>query len=754
MTAHLDEFQGHIGRTYQESTPWYPEPRYPSKDAPNVVLILIDDMGFAQLGCYGSSIETPHIDALAANGLRYTNFHVTPVCSPTRAALLTGRNPHTVGMRQVANFNTGFPNMTGRITRHASTLGEVLGSAGYATFAVGKWHLTPTEEISAAGPHDDWPCQRGFMRFYGFLEGETDQFYPELVYDNHPVSPPGGPEDGYHLSEDLVDHAIEFIHDSKGVRPDRPFFLYLAFGATHSPHQAPSSYLAKYKGRFDEGWDVARDQWFGRQRESGLLPQGTQLAPRNRGVKPWDELTESERRFACRLQEAFAAFLDHTDVQIGRLMDDLQAMGELDNTIVLLLSDNGASQEGGPTGVLHEMLYFNGIQEDPEAAVARLDDIGTHRSHSNYPWGWAQAGNTPFKWYKQNTHEGGVHVPLIVSWPARIPDPGAVRHQFHFVNDVAPTIYELAGVTPPETVAGHAQLPLAGVSLGYSLFKADEPTHKEVQYFESSGHRAIWKDGWKAVTRHRPGVSYDEEAWELYHVEEDYSECNDLAAEMPDKLAELVEAWWEEAERYGALPLDDRGFELFGIRSNRRSPHSGGGRYVYRPPMSPIAAGAAPGFGGQGGFEMSVDVERSAGADGVLYAAGTANAGFSFFVKEERLTFDYNAFGRHDVVMSPQTLPTGRVELGVRFRREGRSATVTLVVDGDEVANGEIPFAMRMMSSSGSSIGRDHGSPVSGLYEGEFPFAGKIHKVEVQMLRRTPDREDAAARFRAEQVRQ
>lgn len=753
MAAHLEEFQGTIGRTYQESTPWYPEDRHPGDDAPNVVVVLIDDMGFAQLGCYGSTIETPNIDRLAAGGLRYTNFHVTPVCSPTRAALLTGRNPHAVGMRQVANFNTGFPNMRGRITRHAATMGEVLGDGGYATFAVGKWHLTPTEEASAAGPHRDWPCQRGFDRFYGFLDGETDQFYPELVYDNHPISPPATPEEGYHLSEDLVDHAIEFIHDSKGVRPDRPFFLYLAFGATHSPHQAPAEYLEKYRGRFDHGWDAAREQWFRRQVESGLISPDVELAPRNPGVKPWEELTDNEKALACRLQEAFAAFLDHTDAQVGRLVADLEAMGQLDNTILLVLADNGASQEGGPTGVLHEMLYFNGVPEDPDKAVSRLDDIGTPRSHCNYPWGWAQAGNTPFRWYKQNTHEGGVHVPLIVHWPATVADPGGVRRQFHSVNDLAPTVYELVGVAPPDTFNGYEQLPISGTSLAYSITDPDVSTRKKVQFFESSGHRAIWVDGWKAVTRHRPGDSYDDDVWELYHVDEDPSECRNLADEMPDRVAEMVESWWKEAETHGALPLDDRGVELFRVRPNRRSPHSVDGRYSYRLPLSPIPPAAGPGFGGGGGFKVIAEVDRPAGTGGVLYASGTVNAGFSLFVKDERLVFDYNAFGEHTIVTSPGPLPVGGSRLSVEFRRSGRQAVASLVVNGDQVAAVDVPFAMRMMSSSGSSVGSDHGSPVSDQYEGSFPFEGSLLRLEVETIRR-PGSDDAQARYRAEMIRQ
>ncbi|MCU0261632.1 MAG: arylsulfatase, partial [Ilumatobacteraceae bacterium] len=454
--------QQRIGRTVAESEPWFEEPPHPGEDAPNVVIVLLDDTGFAQLGCFGSDIDTPHIDALAAGGLRFTSFHVTPLCSPTRAALLTGRANHAVGMRSVSNFRTGFPNQLGHVSNHAATVAEVLHDAGYATFAVGKWHLAPMEQCSAAGPFDQWPLARGFDRFYGFLEGETDQFHPELVADNHPVEPPHRADGEYHLSEDLVDQALRMIADSTGVRPDRPFFTYLAFGATHAPHQAPAEYLAKYRGRFDEGWDVVRERWFRRQLELGVIPAGTELAPRNPGVKPWDELSDNERRLAARLQEAFAAFLDHTDAQIGRFVDGLRRLGRLENTVLVLLADNGASQEGGPYGVLHEMKFFNGIIESPDTAIARIDDIGGPSSHTNYPWGWAQCGNAPFRWYKQNTHEGGVHVPMIVHWPAGIPaeQHGTLRDQFTFASDIVPTLYELVGVEPPAVRRGLEQLPV------------------------------------------------------------------------------------------------------------------------------------------------------------------------------------------------------------------------------------------------------------------------------------------------------
>ncbi|MEO6987872.1 MAG: arylsulfatase, partial [Aquihabitans sp.] len=730
-----------------------PVPPHPGPDAPNVVVILLDDTGFSHLGCFGSELTTPRIDALASEGLRYSNFHVTPLCSPTRAALLTGRNHHEVGMRTLSNFDTGYPHGRGRVSNHAATVAEVLRDEGYATFAVGKWHLTPMEDASAAGPYDQWPCQRGFDRYYGFLEGETDQFHPELVYDNHHVDPPASVEDGYHLTEDLIDRSLGFIHDTVSVRPDRPFFLYLAPGATHAPHQAPAEYLERHRGRYDDGWDAARERWFANQIEMGLLPPDTELAPRNPGVEPWDSLPENQRRLAARLQEAFGAFLEHTDDQIGRLVEGLERLDLLDDTLILFMSDNGASQEGGPFGVLHEMKFFNFILETPDEAIEHLEDIGGPHSHTNYPWGWAQAGNTPFKWYKQNTHEGGVHVPLIAHWPARITEGGGLRDQFHHVNDVVPTIYELLAITPPDTYRGLDQMPITGTSMAYTFDDAEAPTRKGPQYFEMFGHRAIHADGWKAVTRHQSGVAFDDDTWELYHLAEDRSECNDLAATHPEKLQELVALWWQEAETHGVLPLDDRTIELFGTRFRDRSPHPVSRHYTYRPPMTPLPGQVAPALGGRN-WELTATVDRPAGSNGVLYASGTENSGLSVFVQDDHLVFDYNCFGDHQVAMSDRPVPVGSSTIGVQFHKDGQGAVATLVIDGRPAGAVDIPFAMFMMSSIGPSIGFDHGSAVSDRYEAPFPFSGDLQRVDIQLLGRRPADESTAADERAAMSRQ
>jgi len=750
------EFEGRIGRTLGESEAWWPSRPQPSAGAPNVVVILLDDLGFSHLGCFGSTIDTPNIDRLAADGLRYTNFHVTPVCSPTRAALLTGRNHHAVGMRSISNFNSGFPHMRGRISPRAATIAEMLRDNGYATFALGKWHLCPMTECSQAGPFDQWPVQRGFDRFYGFLDGETDQFHPELVYDNHWIEPPGKPEDGYHLSEDLVDKAVEFVHDSIGVRPDRPFFMYLAFGATHAPHQAPDEYLSKYRGVFDEGWDVWRDRWFSRQKELGVIPPDTRLAPRNPGVEAWDDLTDNQRDLACRLQEAFAAFLDHTDAQIGRLLDSFDDLGIAENTMVVLLADNGASQEGGPFGVLHEMKFFNFLIETPDEAIHRIDEIGGPHSHSNYPWGWAQVGNSPFKWYKQNTHEGGVHVPFIVRWPRGIGERGGLRDQFHHVNDVVPTILNAAGVTAPMTYRGVDQLPVTGTAMNYSFGHADAPSQKTVQYFEMHGHRAIYADGWKAVTRHEIGQSFDNDRWELYHVAVDRSEVVDLAHAEPERLANLVDLWWTEAEREGVLPLDDRGLELMSIRFAEHSPHPIDRVYRYRPPMSPLPAQASPAIGGRS-WDMDARVTMNTGDGGVLYATGTENSGLSLFVDRDRLVFDYNIFGEHHVVESSKTIGTGDHVLSVRFRRQAKTGTATLTIDGVDVGSLDVPFVMRTMSSVGPSIAYDHGSPVALAYAERrdgYPFSGRLRELVISIISRQHDADAAASEARMTRGRQ
>jgi arylsulfatase A-like enzyme len=753
VTVHEPGFQGHIGRTYRESTPWWPHPPK-GLGGQNVVMIVLDDVGFAHFGCYGSTLRTPTLDALAANGLRYTSFHTTALCSPTRAALLTGRNHHSVGMRGVSNWSTGFPHMRGGISPRAATLPELLRQHGYATFATGKWHLAPMEDTSAAGPFHNWPVQQGFDKFYGFLQGETDQFFPELTRDNTHIDPPAGPDDGYHVSEDIVDQSIGYINDLVSLRPDRPFFLYCAFGAMHAPHQAPADYLARWRGAFDEGYEVWRQRWFERQLELGVVPPDTTLSPLNPGVPRWDDLTDNQRAFACRLQEAFAAMLEHTDDQIGRLVAYLRDRNLLDDTVLLVMSDNGASREGGPFGVMDEFSFFNGMWEDIDHIVEhRLDDIGGPHSHSNYPWGWAQAGNSPLRWYKQNTYGGGVRDPLIVHWPSGIDESqrGGFRRQFCHAVDVTPTLLDLLGVDVPAQVRGHEQMPVHGASLRATMADAGAPAPRRVQYFEQMGHRGIWVDGWKATTYHEAGQSFDDDVWGLFHLDADFSECHDLAAEHPDVLRGLIDQWWIEAGDKGVLPLDDRTIELFSAAPRPGTVHARND-YVYVPPLSHIPADASPSLGSRA-WTITADVTVGDDVSGVLYARGSHNVGHSFFVHDGRLQFDYNALGTHTRVAAPIQLSPGRHQLVARFDRDGKAGVLTVAADGVDLASAPVPRLVRMLGSTGTDIGRDALSPVVDDYDAPFPFSGTIHSVRFD-LRSRPTAGDVAALAATELARE
>ncbi len=727
-------FAGVVGRTVADSEPWWPDAPWEGRPRRDVVVIVLDDVGFADLGCYGSEIATPNIDALAAGGLRYTEFHTTTLCSPTRACLLTGRNHHAVGMSMVAEWDTGFPNGRSRVTPAAATLAEVLGDDGYATFAVGKWHLAPPAEQTQAGPFHNWPLAKGFDRYYGFLQGYTDQFHPELVQDNTVIDPPARPDDGYHLSEDLADHAVAFVGDHLALTPDRPFFVYLAFGACHWPLQAPTEYLDRYRGRYDVGWDEIRAERFARQRELGVVPDSAALPPHDDLVRPWDDLRDDQRVFAARLQEAYAGFLEHTDAQIGRVIDHLRAAGRLDDTIVVLLSDNGASSEGGPQGILNITRFFNAMPSDIDQARDRLDEIGGPTVQVAYPAGWAEASNTPVRRYKGTTHGGGVRDPLIVHWPGGIADGGGIRRQFHHVIDVFPTIAEVVGVEVPTIHRGVEQMPVHGTSLAYTFADPDARGRRRRQHFEMAGHRAIWVDGWKAVTFHPASSSFDDDRWELYHVAEDFSELDDLAAEEPERLEQLVAAWWEEAERYGVLPLDDRVVE--------RVAHLG-------PPWSPRrrtsfsfpgAAARIPAVGVPAvvnrSFEIRAVVDRSSPDDGgVLVAHGGVGGGYALYVQDARLVYEYDHAGERTRLVSDAEVPLGTSVLSLRFERTGTlTGTARLAIDGTSAGETTVRRTLGLMPSTrGFQVGRDTQSPASPNYDAPFPFSGRLHRVEVDL---------------------
>jgi arylsulfatase len=725
-------FTGRIGRTIDESEPSWPAAPRPRAGAPSVVVVVLDDVGFAQLGCYGSDVATRALDGLAARGLSYSNFHVTSLCSPTRVCLLTGRNHHSVGMSRIAEMDNGFPNTRGYAAREAANLAELLRPLGYRTMALGKWHLVRTSATSPAGPYDHWPLQRGFDRFYGFLGGETNQWNPELVLGNERVEAPR--RDGYHLSEDLVDRAVLWLRQLLSASPDAPFFLYLAFGAAHAPHHAPRSFIEKYRGRFDDGWDAARERVLARQRASGLVPRGQPLAPRNPGVAAWDELAPTARRVFARMQEVFAGFLDHTDVQIARLFAELDRLGRRDDTLVIALSDNGASQEGGPNGTYDEMRFFNGFPTSVEENAPRADDFGSPLAYNHYPIGWAMAGNTPFKRYKQNTHSGGIRAPLILSWPRGIAGCGEIRHQFHHAVDVVPTVLEVVGTELPERVHGIEQMPLHGTSFAYTFDDASAPTRKETQYFEMFGHRGIWHRGWKAVTFHAPGADYDAEKWEVYHLDRDPAEIHDLAEARPDKLRELTDLWWREAERYGVLPLDDgtgrRGLGWRGgvASADRHVLHQGA---VLPTTVAPIVRGRS--------HRIVARVHRErVDVDGVLVAAGGRFGGWSLYVLGNRLHYAASWFGDRVRVSSTRALRAGDTALRADVLRVGKDEAIVRFFVGEEPAGeGRLsPFRAAIFANEPLEVGRDGMTPVDEAYASPFEFGGRIEEVVIELFGR------------------
>lgn len=732
------------GVTAAESTPsWEPRSTPPS-GAPNVVVIVLDDTGFSHLGCFGSDIDTPNIDRLAAGGLRYTNFHTTALCSPTRACLLSGRNHHSVGMRWLSNLDTGFSNCRGVISKSAATLPEVLRANGYGTFAVGKWHLANLEDCSPAGPFDHWPLQRGFNRFHGFLGGATDQFSPELVVDNHAIDPPS--EDDYHLSEDMVSQAISMISAQQSSSPGERFFSYVAFGATHSPHQAPSSYIDKYKGKYDEGWDVIRQKWYEKQLDLGIIPSDAELSPRNRGVEPWEELSKEQKALYAKMQEVFAAFLDHTDDQIGRLIQFLETQDLLDDTMIVFLSDNGASQEGGKHGTTNELAYFNLMPLEVNDMLRHLDEIGGPNHYNNYPWGWSQVGNTPLRFYKQNTYEGGIRDPLIIHWPNGIDDAGGIRDQYHHVIDLMPTVLDIVGVEVPETFQGVDQQPVEGTSMSYTFptNAVDLTTNRPKQYYEMMGHRAIWSDGWKAVTMHRKGVSFEDEKWALYDTSKDFSECHDLSADEPEKLKEMIDLWWGEAESFNVLPLDDRGNELFFMRREDRLPPSKPQRFLQDTPH--LERFKIPDVRNRS-FEIAAKVTLDGDSEGVLVASGGRTGGIVLYVTDFHLVFEYNFMGSSTILSSKKKLDAGECELGVSYLKTAENhgiASLYIENSDNRVHLGEVeidtlPYRQTMY---GMDVGKDLGPTVSDKYVGPFTFTGDLEWIEFRLEN---DRDDLVA---------
>ncbi len=747
-------FQGVIGDDWRESTPWWPEAVHPPDGAPNVLLIVLDDVGFAQLGCFGSDISTPVIDGLAAHGVRLTNFHTTALCSPTRACLLTGRNHHRNGLGRVADLAVGFPGYNGEVPKENGFLSEILRDCGYATYAVGKWHLTPDDETNMSAPRHSWPLARGFDRWYGFHGGETHQFVPALYHDNHSVLPPRSIEQGYHLSADLVDRAIEYLADLRAVDVERPFFLYFCTGACHSPHHAPSEWIDRYRGHFDRGWDRWRDEIFARQQSAGFFPPGTELAPRPSWVPAWDDLPEREQRVSARFMECFAGFLSYTDEQLARLFAFLDRTGDADNTLVILVSDNGASSEGGPSGSINDNRLQNFDPASPDELAARVDELGGPSAHNNYPWGWTMAGNTPFKRWKREVHEGGVADPCIVSWPRRLGSEGGHRRQFTHAVDVLPTVLELVGVDPPRTIDYVPQTPIDGLSFASMLGAegATQPGHRATQYFEMLGSRAIYHDGWKAVTFHPIGPLYDdglnwnapfsEDRWELYHVSEDPSEVHDLADAEPDRLRDLVERWWVEARNNQVLPLDNRILHtLVHPKPDRRTPRLD---FTYYPGTSPVPETVAANVKNRSHvIEADLTVEPGRRSDGVVLAQGSVLGGYSLHLLDGRPRYVHNLYGKErHVVEAPEPLSPGRHRLTYAFERgENGGGTGTISVDGAVVAEGAIPmFTVAAFSATGSGLtcGYEVGPAVGEGYDAPFVCTAAIDSVTVHLSEHVP----------------
>jgi arylsulfatase len=713
------------------TAPFWPAGPKPPEGAPNIVVILFDDVGFSDFGCYGSPIQTPNIDALAAEGLRYTGFHTTAMCSTTRAALLTGRNHHSVGMGCLANFDSGYPGYRGKISKEAGTLAEMLRPHGYRNYMVGKWHVTPTYEVGPAGPTDGWPLGRGFDRYYGFMDAETDQYSPELVRDNTPITPPGTYETGYHLTDDLTREAIRYVADHHAAKPDAPFLLWVAFGACHAPHQAPRETILKYDDVFKDGWDAERERRLARQIEMGIVPKGTKLPPANDWVAPWANLKPDEQRLFTRLQSAFAGMLDHTDAAIGRLITFLKTAGYDENTVVLVLSDNGASQEGGPFGFINAMGPYNWRQEPMEEKLARIDDIGGPDTHSNFPLGWAQASNTPLKRYKQNTHGGGIRDPLVITWPKGIKAKGELRHQFCHASDFAPTLLDIVGITAPETVNGVPQMPLEGTSFATSLTDASAPSKGKPQYFEMFGHRGIVQNGWKAVAYHPPGKPYADDKWELYHLAEDFNEFTDLADSKPEKLAELIDLWWQEADAHQVLPLDDRFGERFAENAAR---HLGDRRvFTFHNGMGHLPTDVSPDLRSRS-YTIDAAVEVTENASGILISHGDATCGYALYMQDGFLIHDVNV-GQHQILRSTRPVPAGRHTLSFRAQRSGTNLgdriIGTLLIDGQEAGKAAFAYGfVNFVSWSGIDIGMSRGSPVS-HYKSPFKFNGLLRNVTV-----------------------
>jgi arylsulfatase A-like enzyme len=735
-TKNIEGFGGVIAESYADSEEWWAPYEEPDKDSPNVIIFLLDDVGFAQVGSFGALIETPNIDELAANGLRFNNFHTTALCSPSRASLMAGRNPHSIGLGSHALTAMGFPGYNAIMPESAKSVANYLQEAGYINYALGKWDHTPLYEVSQVGPFDRWPSGEGFQHAYTFMAADVHQFVP-VMWNDHTPEPYRKSE---HLDKDLADRAIEWITGHKSIKPDLPFMMLWASGSMHSPHHAPDIIIDKYKGKFDMGWDKAREQIIARQKELGIIPADTELTARIDEIPAWDSLPAEERQLYARQMEVFAAQMEWVDMQIGRVVDELDRIGELENTLIFVTSDNGASGEGGLAGTFNETYVLNGLQTPLEANLRNLEDWGRENTYPHYHAGWAMAGNTPFRYFKQSEHRGGQSDHLVVHWPDGIKAKGEIRDQYHHISDIAPTILDAAGVDVPKTYHGVEQQPMDGVSMRYAFDNAEAPNAKQRQYYEMFGNRAIWADGWKAVTLHANRMPwdlavtlpFDNDEWELYHIAEDFSESHNLAAENPEKLAEMVAMFEEEAWKYNVYPLYDDMIARLGKQQDRLFGDQT--EFIYYAPGAVRIAekSSAPVKNRAHTIETKLDI--SANDEGVIVAVGGMTGGYTMFIKDNRLVYDYNFLdGAHYIL---ESAPLGSGELEVKFnfiKTQEFGGKGELYVNGAKVAEADMPQMHIATYSLAETfdVGMDSGTQVSRMYSDPFAYTGVIDRVVI-----------------------
>jgi arylsulfatase A-like enzyme len=745
-------FHGRIGNTYVDSEADIISVPTAPTGAPNVLVILLDDVGFGQTSTFGGPANTPTLQRLADEGLRYNRFHTTALCSPSRAALLSGRNHHSVHTGVITEMATGFPGYDGQWPKEAASIAEILQGNGYSTAAFGKRHNTPDFELGAHGPFDRWPTGKGFGYWYGFQGGESSQWHTPLFENTAPVEPPHD-DPKWHFSGAMAEKAIGWIGQQKAAAPEKPFFIYFALGACHGPHHVPKEWADKYKGKFDQGWDRQREITLEKQKKLDLVPKNTKLTPRPDSIPSWDSRSSDEKRLYARMQEVFAGYLEHADAQIGKVVDAIERMGLRDDTlIVYIVGDNGPSAEGSLTGTLSAMKSQIGLLDDVPTMLKHIDEIGGPQHENHYPVGWSWAGSSPFQWMKQvASHFGGTRNGLVISWPKHIIDSGALRSQFHHIIDIAPTILEIAGIPEPREVNGVPQKPIEGISMAYTFADKDALARRQTQYFEMLGNRALYHDGWVAGCLHgrlpwetAGGASFDNDTWELYNIEQDFSQANDLAAKEPKKLRELQDRFMAEAAKYNVLPLDDR-FAQRADPSLHPSHIRGMTHFLYGPGAIRICERSSPNTKNvHHTIAAEVDIPEG-GAEGVLVCCGGIGGGFTVFMKDGKLHWEHNYYNEvHYRVSSTETIPPGRHVLSaeVKVDKEGKfgtGGTVTLRLGKKAIGNGrfEKQVAGYFTANEGFDVGCDTCSPVSELYKSPFAFTGEIIKVMVDVSEAT-----------------